>query len=204
MGYHQAGFEVIGVDIEPQPNYPFEFHQSDAIEFIEKHGRDFDAIHASPPCQRYSKAKALATKGKYKKLIEPTREALIKSGKHYIIENVPGAPLINPTLLCGTMFGYNLYRHRYFETSFNLPLIGHPSHGLKQDKGGGKNRKRDVVLVWGKAQYKGYLKRARKAMAIDWMNELEIAEAIPPYYTKWIGEHLMNQLTPHRKICYTE
>lgn len=191
-GYHLAGFDVVGVDIAPQQNYPFEFRQSDALEYLLLHGHDFDVIHASPPCQAYSKSKALA-KGNYPKLIEPVREALLKTGKPYVIENVPGAPLINPTLLCGTMFGLNLYRHRYFETSFPIPLLMHHGHGLKQDASHGKGheRKKDVVLVWGKGPYKGYLKRASLAMQIDWMKEGELAEAIPPAYTKYIGGLLL-------------
>lgn len=207
MGYHRAGFEVVGVDIATQPHYPFAFVQMDALEALrillaggyitDNRGRnwylsDFDAIHVSPPCQAYSKSKILA-KGNYPKLIEPIREALLKTDKPYVIENVPGAPLINPTLLCGTMFGLNLYRHRYFETSFHVPLFMHPGHGLKQDTAHGKGheRKKDVVLVWGHGQYKGYLKRASIAMQIDWMKESELAEAIPPAYTEFIGHQLM-------------
>ena len=116
MGYHRAGFEVVGVDIAMQKNYPFEFHQADALEYLQEHGHEFDAIHASPPCQAYSVTYSLPNVGEYPELIEPIRELLISSGKPYVIENVPGAPLINPVELCGSMFGLNVIRHRRFET----------------------------------------------------------------------------------------
>lgn len=193
MGYFRAGFDVVGVDIKPQPHYPFEFHQADALEYLAEHGREFDGIHASPPCQAYSRSKSLSRQG-YPKLIGPVRELLIKVGKPFVIENVPGAPLINPLLLCGPMVNLNqLYRHRYFEASFPLPFLWHKPHGAKQDKSHGKSceRAKQIVLVWGNAQYKGYLKRASDAMGIDWMNENEIAEAIPPAYTEFIGRELM-------------
>ena len=103
-GYVDAGFEVVGVDIDPQPNYPFEFHQADAIEFVSAHGHEFDAIHASPPCQAFSKTKTLHD-NEHPDLIEPTREALIATGKPWVIENVVGAPLINPIKLTGQHFG---------------------------------------------------------------------------------------------------
>jgi DNA (cytosine-5)-methyltransferase 1 len=197
MGYHRAGFEVVGVDIKPQPHYPFEFHQGDALEYLAEHGREFDVIHASPPCQAYSRIAALATAEDYPKLVEPVRTALIKSGLPYVIENVPGAPLLNPMLLCGTMFNLPLYRHRLFETNFPLPFIWEAPHGKKQDRIHGKDRRRDIVLVVGKGQYKGYRKRASEAMGIDWMLEQELAEAIPPAYTEYIDKQLMQHLLPN-------
>ncbi len=190
MGYHRAGFEVVGVDIKPQPHYPFEFHQADAFDYAVSHCEEFDAIHASPPCQAYSRASHL-NNNNYPRLIEDTRYLLNEIGDLWIIENVVGAPLIDPLLLCGGMFGLKTYRHRLFETSFELPFMLHAPHGLQVDKSSGKNRQREMVQVWGNAQYKGYLQRAREAMGIDWMNEEEIAEAIPPAYTEFIGKQLM-------------
>ena len=169
MGYSHAGFEVVGVDIEPQPRYPFEFVQADAIEYVTAHGHEFDAIHASPPCQRYS----TMTKGRWQDrviehpdLIAPTREALKVVGKPYSLENVEGArkELVNPVMLCGTMFdlktkgGSQLRRHRYFELSFPINFLVPPCQHLKGSVigvyGGGQNPARKIpatIGVWGHA-----------------------------------------------------
>jgi DNA (cytosine-5)-methyltransferase 1 len=109
MGYSLAGFNVVGVDIKPQPRYPFEFHQADAIEYVQAHGREFDAIHASPPCQAYSMTQRIAGKT-HPDLVGATRAALQATGKPYVIENVPGAPLVDPVLLVGSMFGLRTMR----------------------------------------------------------------------------------------------
>lgn len=196
MGYKLAGFTVIGIDIEPQPNYPFEFVCGDALDYIKMHGHKFHLIHTSPPCQGYSATKTLTTKD-YPKLIKPLRKILLDVGVPYVIENVRGAPLINPTLLCGAMFGLGTYRHRLFETSFPLPLIMHPGHGAKQDKLSGPSceRKQEMVVVVGKPGYKGASKRYREAMEINWMTDAEITEAIPPAYTEWIGNQFIRHIT---------
>jgi DNA (cytosine-5)-methyltransferase 1 len=127
MGYHRAGFTVIGVDLNPQPHYPFEFHQADALTFPLD---GYDAIHASPPCQHYSKM-SLCKPGladTYPDLVEPTRQRLAAAGVPYIIENVEGAPLIEPTRICGSGLGMRLQRHRLFET--NWAMWGVPcAHG---------------------------------------------------------------------------
>lgn len=199
MGYHQAGFDVVGVDIEPQPNYPFEFVQADALEYLELHGHRFDAIHASPPCQEYSVTASLKTK-EYPTLIEPTRELLIKSGKDYVIENVPGAPLINPLMLCGTMFGLRVIRHRYFENNFNLHFAP-----FSCNHWGRTQPRNDKRSVKGAASLKDYsfitvvghdFKKADGSIAMDinWMTSAELAEAIPPAYTKYIGGLLMAKI----------
>jgi hypothetical protein len=117
VGYARAGFEVVGVDIEPQPNYPFEFHQADALEFCREHGHEFDAIHASPPCQAYTPLRAVHGKD-YPDMLAATREALEATGLPWVIENVPGAPINSGIFLCGTMFDLRVYRHRWFETPF--------------------------------------------------------------------------------------
>ena len=193
MGYHQAGFQVVGVDKYPQKNYPFEFHQSDAIAYLTAHYEEFDIVHASPPCQRNS----TMTKGLWKdrlgghpELIAPTRIALIKTGKPYIIENVPTAPLINPTVLCGSMFGLGVRRHRLFETSFMIlqPECDHKKQGKVVAVYGhsGGSSKRDGLKFGGVDTWK-------TAMQIEWMTGAELAEAIPPAYTKFIGERWLER-----------
>lgn len=127
MGYHLAGFDVVGCDINPQPNYPFPFHQYDALAAIVEQGHRFDFIHASPPCQSYTPLNAY-NHHEYPDLIAVTRELLVASGKPWIIENVPQAPLIDPVTLCGPMFGLKLYRHRLFEASFRSAAPAEPPH----------------------------------------------------------------------------
>jgi len=194
MGYHLAGFEVVGVDINPQPHYPFEFHQADALEYVAEHGREFDVIHASPPCQEYSTTKAMPNVGEYPKLIEPVRELSLSTGKPYVIENVPGAPLDNPLLLCGSMFGLSLIRHRIFETR---PVIWFPP-GPCQCRHLFTNSSRNyssfengatAITVAGN-NYP--LSDGKIAMGVDWMtNRNELSEAIPPAYTEFIGKQLI-------------
>ena len=144
MGYSRAGFEVVGVDSSPMPRYPFAFHQDDALEYLAAHGHEFDAVHASPPCQKYSVMNNLPWNRdrEYSALILPTREALEKLGKPYVIENVMGARHgakglykrgleahgLQAGWLCGTMFGLPFYRHRLFATNFLWLAPGHPKH----------------------------------------------------------------------------
>ncbi|BBX09473.1 DNA cytosine methyltransferase [Mycolicibacterium aichiense] len=201
MGYHRAGFEVVGVDIEQRDNYPFEFHRGDAIEFLKEHGHEFDAVHASPPCQRYS---ALTTgthsyrENNFPDLLPPTREALDAVGKPYIIENVVGAPIRADLKLCGLMFGLRVFRHRLFEVSgFWAPQPDHPSHKGHRVAGWrhGVKYEGDMVAVYGHGGGKGSLQEWQDAMGIHWTSvRKEIAEAIPPAFTEYIGHQLMAQL----------
>ena len=137
-GYQLAGFEVVGVDIKKQKRYPYEFIQADCLELMKDMDflRSFDVIAASPPCQTHSITQHLRNaQGKSTDkidLIPQTREALVASGKPYVIENVPGSPLINPIQMCGSHFGLKVRRHRRFES--NLPLIGSPCKHKKQGK----------------------------------------------------------------------
>lgn len=194
-GYYLAGFRVVGVDIVPQPRYPFEFVQADAIEFLYTHGHKFDPIHASPPCQGYSVTKSLSKKT-HPMLIEKVRKALRETGKPYIIENVPGAPLFNPLLLCGTMFGLKVIRHRLFET---YPTIWFPpapcAHNGRATSSmsrpnGGNSRLSDgynYVTVVGHTFIK---QDAEEAMEIFWMTNQGLSQAIPPVYTRWLGKQM--------------
>ena len=206
MGYYRAGFEeIVGIDIEPQKNYPFVFIQMDALEALrillnggyitDNQGnkwylKDFDTIHASPPCQAYSKAgqQWRASGKEYPDLVAETRQLLIKTGKLYVIENVPGSPLINPTILNGAYFGKNLRRTRWFETSFDMPFILLPKEPPSRFKMGRKPSKNDPVVPVG--HFSG-VERAKRVMEIDWMTQAELSQAIPPAYTEWIGRRIV-------------
>ncbi len=223
VGYSRAGFEVVGVDITPQPRYPFAFCRMDALEALRlliegqhittstldvaEYGSwnlaDFDAIHASPPCQRYSQATfCRGRRDQHPDLIEPTRAALKETGKPWVIENVEQSPLDgNSCVLCGLMFGLKVFRHRLFESSeFLLGLRHHPHGSRRIGKGG-------FVCVAGHGgQLTGWAGRGTrttvpadhrnkaswaKAMGIDWMTRDELAQAIPPAYTEFIGRQLI-------------
>jgi DNA (cytosine-5)-methyltransferase 1 len=196
MGYSRAGFDVVGIDIKPQPHYPFEFIQADALEYIAQHGTEFDAIHASPPCQAYTKAgRQWRGSGKeYADLIDATRKALQETSKPYVIENVPGAPLIDSILLNGAMFGMLIHRDRYFETSFDIPFFLLPS-AMRPVKMGRPINPGDVIQPVGHFSNVAY---ARKQMGIDWMSQRELSQAIPPAYTEYIGAHLMRVIEAQR------
>ena len=136
-GYAKAGFEVVGVDLHPQPRYPFEFHQADAMTFDLS---GFDAIHASPPCQAYTVLGGREDLSHYPDLVDAVRERLQAAGVPWIIENVPGAPLRDPITLCGAMFGLRSYRHRLFESSVQLAPPPHPKHEVRVNRRGENRR----------------------------------------------------------------
>lgn len=207
MGYSQAGFtEIVGVDINPQPNYPFEFVLGDALgvgaELLQE---DWDLVHASPPCQAYSRTWSLHKKA-HPRLVEPTRRLLRGAGRPWVMENVVGSGLLTQAsllgghgvTLCGTAFGlrvevrgqmFELQRHRLFESSFPIPPLG-CNHILP------------VVGVYGHGSMAHERRRAgdfnvssvsvrREVMEMPWATRDEIAEAIPPAYTKYIGEQFL-------------
>jgi DNA (cytosine-5)-methyltransferase 1 len=193
-GYQLAGFEVVGVDIKKQKRYPFEFIQADCLELMKdiEFLKSFDVIAASPPCQTHSITQHLRNaQGKSTDkvdLIPQTREALIASGKPYVIENVPGAPLIKPIQMCGSYFGLKVRRHRKFES--NLPLVGSPCKHKEQGKPVGVyGSMRDEIPKGGHTAKT--IEEAREAMGIDWMIWGELVEAIPPIYTQEIGKQLL-------------
>ena len=211
-GYAGAGFEVIGVDIEPQPNYPYKFHQGNAIHILrdliltdilgttitlagtEYRLEDFDAIHASPPCQAYSTI--TPDKTKHEALIADTRELLIESGLPYVIENVAGArrELIDPVLLCGSSFGLRVRRHRYFES--NIPLLSipcqHKAQGQPLGVYGDHGDLTDVLRPNGTSRGRKArdVQEAREAMGMPWATRDGLREAIPPAYSQFIGVQL--------------
>jgi DNA (cytosine-5)-methyltransferase 1 len=207
MGYHRAGFDVYGVDIVPQPRYPFEFVQDDAMSVLgeiwpEELRRQFDAIHASPPCQAYSVANNIHGRGDHPDLVSSVRRLLELTGLPWIMENVPGAPLRNPVVVCGQALGTGVKRHRLFESThlFLVPPCprGHPGdwvsvfghtvlergHVIGKAKGGGNRIKRRHLGT----------DRGREAMGTPWMTREEMSEAIPPAYTEHLGRQLIRSL----------
>lgn len=207
-GYHQAGFDVIGVDINPQPNYPFDFLQFDAIDYLTQlaagsRGYQPAAIHASPPCQAFSAMKHMPDARPHAELVEPVRELLVATGLPYVIENVVGAPLNDPILLCGSMFdgleagGFQLRRHRLFESNVPISAPGPCRHeGPVIGVYGGHVRCRSSKFWRGTgADFPGQDKKqlALSAMGIHHrMTMNELSEAIPPAYTAFIGAQLLN------------
>lgn len=203
VGYHRAGFEVVGVDKAPMPNYPFKFMQADALETLERWTSGawpmpVNAIHASPPCQAYSKTQRIRGRT-HPDLIGPTRELLEQTGLPYVIENVPGSPLRDPVVLEGQMFEeLRTQRARWFETNWPLdvPFLRSP-RPAPNAKMGRKPKPGEWVHVVGNAHSPDH---NRAAMGIDWkMSREELAEAIPPAYTEYIGAQLASRLTPQRR-----
>jgi DNA (cytosine-5)-methyltransferase 1 len=212
MGYSRAGFEVVGVDINPQPHYPFEFHLADAMTWPLD---GFDVIHASPPCQAFTALKTMYNAKPHIDLLTPMRERLVAWGGPSVIENVAGAPMADYIRLCGTSFGLGtgeaeLRRHRWFEVRpeppFPQPQCVHGGRLVIGVYGGhGRDRRRmrpATVGVYGSAggtcvrdgtQQFSTAERA-EAMGIDWMTGNELSQAIPPAYTEWIGCRLLEAI----------
>lgn len=199
MGYSRAGFEVVGVDLEPQPNYPFEFCQADALTFDLS---GFDVVHVSPPCPGYSQATSFhrGARKKHPLLISAFRERLQAAGSLYVIENVEkaNAHMQNPILLCGEMFGLRTYRHRLFESNVELQVPFHPEHVIPVAGPGAIAR---AGQYWSVGGHFGQKERAqREALGINWMKtQEEIANAIPPVYGEWIGRQLLQALGMRRQ-----
>ena len=190
MGYSRAGFtEIVGVDSAPQKHYPFAFVQADALEYFAAHGKEFDLIHASPPCQAYSVTRFSHNhRDQHPKYITAVRQACKGMKQPYVIENVRGAP-IKGIMLCGTMFGLLVIRHRIFELSWGLPLCQPCQHERKVVQQGKKpNHLTEYHCVVGNFSDVGF---AREAMGIAWMNQKELSQAIPPAYTEFIGESFL-------------
>jgi DNA (cytosine-5)-methyltransferase 1 len=213
MGLHRAGFDVVGVDIRPQPRYPFTFHQADALTFPLE---GFDFIWASPPCQAFTAMRFMPDAKQHPNLIPETRARLIAAGVPYCIENVEGAPLGESghlIMLCGTMFGLKtpdgraeLRRHRLFETSFSIPLrppCRHLATVLGIYGGHLRDRCRTTIQVMGGGMRNGgkarvrdsfTIEEARHAMGIDWMPMSALSQAIPPAYSEFIGRQILEQM----------
>ncbi len=197
VGYHWAGFDVVGVDIEPQPNYPFEFHQADAVLIADDAFRGQlwfqpDVIHASPPCQAYAEVAQDRKRDDHPELIESTRELMERTGLPWVIENVPGAArqMPNAILLCGTTFGLPIVRHRLFEVEPALGLVPSACH---------QSRWRRAVdhpgtYPYGRKTWRPAWREHVLPTVWPWMTLDEAAQAIPPAYTEFIGLILMAQM----------
>lgn len=203
VGYNRAGFEVVGVDIKDRPLYPFEFHRADAMTFSLD---GFDAIHASPPCQAFTHARHLGHRGRtdHPRLIAPTRERLRRAGVPYVIENVMAAhsELVNPVLLCGSMFGLGVERHRLFELNGFTALVstcqhylyGPPQYPSTPRSDGSRPLSRIVNPMARGTSHESFA----AAMGIDWLPKRgfrpteELREAIPPAYSEYLGRFLMD------------
>ncbi len=197
VGYDRAGFEVQGVDIAPHMDYPYQLTITDAMEvltdtaFLDR----FDVVHASPPCPRYSTATPTRSRDKHPDLVPVVRDLLKTWGGTWVMENVPGAPMRTPTVLCGSAFGLRVRRHRLFESNLLLmsPGCWHDKHtavgvyGAHPDRPGGWTRP-DGTSRGLKATS---VADAQHAMGIDWMTEwADLADAIPPAYTEHVGTQL--------------
>jgi DNA (cytosine-5)-methyltransferase 1 len=185
VGYHRAGFDVVGVDNRPQPNYPYEFVQGDALKFLRSQTfavAGFDAIHASPPCQHYANVTLWKKEADdYPALIEPTRELLEATELPWVIENVRTRAVRADYMLCGTALGLPIRRHRYFETNWSGLQMSH----------GCQHRSSDYSFDHGSKQPESVY---RDAMGCEWMTVQESRESIPPAYTEFIGTQLLANL----------
>lgn len=198
VGYARAGFDIVGVDIAHQRRYPFSFVQADALEYVAAHGAEFDAIHASPPCQAYSGMKAFVRK-EYPRLIAPLRSLLIDTGKIYVIENVAGArdEMKNPVTMCGGMFpDIRTYRHRLFESNVQLhpPYVCNGRHNDNTPMAGRGRSDKGFISITSGGIRGVTAAEAKAAMGCEWMSCDEMAESFPPHYTHWLGAQLIAAL----------
>jgi DNA (cytosine-5)-methyltransferase 1 len=204
MGYHRAGFEVVGVDIKPQKNYPFDFYQGDAFDYPLD---GFDAIHASPPCQDHMRTPLPQVKKHGTGwMLAAIRDRLAAQPAHWVLENVPGAPMRADYRLCGCRFGleaqgWELRRVRLFEVSWSpefaleSPCVhARPAVAVVGNGQPSWHRQRWTKKPDGKPDYALFRRVCAEVMGIDWMNRLELSQAIPPAYTEWIGRHLIDHL----------
>ena len=199
VGYHRAGFDVVGVDLVHQPRYPFTFEQGDALEYVAAHGGEFDAIHASPPCQDHSSLRSRAGEHGTGWMLDATLELLAAQPAVWVVENVSSAHNRADILLCGEMFGLRTVRHRRFTIDPRFPaLLAVPPHGRHRRPTRTKNRisalaeGHNLSVTGDIGSHAGPL-----CMGIDWMTGDELSQAIPPAYTRFIGEQLAVHLDHH-------
>lgn len=200
MGYRRAGFQVVGCDVEPQPRYPFQFLLGDALDVIRTMGWLFDAYHGSPPCHDHTTLRSRAGTNGTGHLLAAFRDAFTATGKPWVLENVPGAPMRSDVVLCGESFGLRTVRHRWFES--NVPLIGkgHPLGDAHRFIGpGGRHlrptstrERRSDFAKGANISVTGDVGRwvGPPCLGIDWMTDDELSQALPPAYTEHVGRQL--------------
>ncbi|SNY53704.1 DNA cytosine methyltransferase [Paractinoplanes atraurantiacus] len=198
-GYAAAGFEVTGVDNTPQPRYPFRFVLADALDYLRElirtgEIRQYAAVAGSPPCQAHTRAWKIRSR-EHPDLIDSMRSLMIASGLPWVIENVPGAPLRSPIVLCGAMFGLHTYRHRLFESNIRLTAPDHPPHTAATVKMGRPIAEGDWYHAVGNFSNVPYV---RRDMGAPWMNRDGLRESIPPVYAQHIGQQLRRHLAAQR------
>jgi DNA (cytosine-5)-methyltransferase 1 len=191
-GYVAAGFDVVGVDLDPQPRYPYEFVQADALDYLVQHGHEFDAIHASPPCQGYSLTQRIQ-RNAHPMLIDKVRDLARWTGRPYVIENVRAArwAMLDPVELCGCVFGLHTYRPRLFESSFPISVRPCAPHASETVKMGRPLRDGDWYHAVGNFSNVSYV---RADLGVPWMNRDGIRECVPPAYTEHVGRALLAHL----------
>ena len=198
MGYHRAGFdEIVGVDIAERKNYPFQFVQGDALEYLEAHGGEFDAIHASPPCQKFVSLRHSGNKPK-KSVIDSLTPSLVALRSYqcpWVVENVMTASMPFTIKLCGSSFGLRVQRHRKFCSNMLIPGLpcrhkeqGTPLAVYGENWGPVENKN------WKGRRYSDHAEASAAMGGLDWMTIREICEAIPPAYTEHIGHYLMQHI----------
>jgi DNA (cytosine-5)-methyltransferase 1 len=211
MGYHRAGFDVTGVDIESQPRYPFAFVQADALAYVAAHGHEYDAIAASPPCQAFTTLRVMPNASDHADLLTPTRALLIATGLPYVIENVPGASMPSACQMCGSSFGLGVAvagewrqvrRHRWFESNVAMlvPPCAHRGKtiGFYGDHARLGRRWKGADGSKGDISDASKVRLGRVALGVPWMEWHEITQAIPPAFTEWVGTQLLRALGRER------
>lgn len=195
VGYHRAGFDVIGVDVVHQPHYPYTFHKADALTFPLD---GYDAIHASPPCQHFTRYRNAVKDitDRYEDLVAPTRRLLEATGRPYVIENVPKAPVRPDLELCGSMFGLDVRRHRWFELGgWDALAPGGCNHKGWRRRYKPSSTRSNLRYTIEVGAWDEPLEQQKAAMGVDWpITTRELSEAIPPAYTSWIGARLLEHL----------
>lgn len=204
-GYQRAGFWVRGVDHKRQPRYcGDQFIQADALEYLQGlidsgEIEEFQAVHASPPCQAYSVMRKKYPERDYPDLYISTRLLLSTLKQPWVIENVIGSPPGPSIILCGQSFGIGTYRHRRFESNIALLAMAHSAHSIKSVRQGYGAYNGEMMSVTGDLNSQKFFDSAKTAMGIDWMGRKELSQAIPPIYTEFIGQQLMAALSAKEK-----
>ncbi len=197
IGYERAGYDVTGVDLSPQPGYPYRFIHGDALKYLAAHGSEYDVIHASPPCQVHSKV--TPNPSAHVDLIAPTRELLARLSIPWVIENVAEAPLFSPVVLCGNMFGLRSYRHRLFESNVRIDQPNHPAHAnyvhyiwdKRKARYGTPYLDTDFIPIHGDNNAPYALQCEAMGIEVGRVKRRGLVQGIPPAFSEYIGRQLL-------------